>query len=184
MASQEPAAAPPEPVVVHTSFRGLGGAVVTPLVLMTVGVAVIVVGGLQPVAVGLALLGATLALVTLLDYPRHAVFDHRGVTRACVARRHHLPWTRIVAIERTRPTTTASVRNLVDKDGQAQVSGGLVARGSGRKRWLLTDRIESNLEYDRLRSLLERLDIPTQLRAARPHDGITPTDLYRPRRRR
>lgn len=182
MVPPEPATSSPEPVVVHTSLRGLGGAVVTPLVLVGVGIAVVTVAGPQPVPLGLVVVGIALALVTLLDYPRHAVFDGNGVTRVCVARRHHLPWSRLVAIERTRPTTTSSVRNAVDKDSQPQVSGGLVARGPGRKRWLLTDRIESNLEYDRLQMLLAALDVPTQLRAARPHDGITPTDLYRRRR--
>lgn len=175
--------APARQVVVHTSLRGVAGAVVTPLALLALGIGSTVAVGAAPVPIGLVVLGAGLATVTLLDYPRRAVFGPEGITRVCVARRHHLPWGRLVAIERTRPTTAASVRNLVDREGPAQVSGGLVARGPGRRRWLLTDRIESNLEYDRLEALLASLDVATNLRAARPHDGITPTDLYRNTRR-
>ncbi len=171
-------------LVVHTSLRGLAAALFTPAVLMAVGVGSAVVVGVAPAPIVLIGLGAGLGTISLLDYPRHVEFDRDGVTRVCVLRRHHLPWSRLVAIERTRPTTAASVRNLVDRDAQAQVSGGLVARGPKRRRWLLTDRIESNLEYDRLESLLSSLEVPTQLRAPRPHDGIAPTDLYRPKRRR
>lgn len=171
-------------VVVHTSLRGVAGAVLSPLALLAIGVGSLAVVGAAPVPVALAVLGAGLAGVGLLDYPRHTVFSPDGVTRVCMARRHHLPWSRLVAIERTRPTTASTVRNLVGHGQEpAQVSGGLVARGPGRRRWLLTDRIESNLEYDRLRSLLTRLEVPTVLRAPRPHDGVPPTDLYRPRRR-
>jgi hypothetical protein len=50
------------------------------------------------------------------------------------------------------------------------VSGGLFARGHGR-RWLLTDQVESQEEYDRVRDLLRSLPSPVALRATRPTAG-------------
>lgn len=176
--------APPSRVVVHTSWRGLLTAVSAPLILLVLG-GLGLQAGPGPVALVLTGSGLLLGLVVALDYPRRAVFDRDGVERVCFLRRQRLPWDRLVAIERTRPTTVAQARNLRAAEARESrvVSGGLVARGPRRRRWLLTDRIESRGEYDRLAELLRDEEIPTLLRAPRPHADAPPSDLYRRRSR-
>lgn len=170
------------PVVLHTSWSGLSGAAITPVALAVIGGWSIAAGGASAVPVAVVVVGAVLGAVVLFDYPYAARIGADGVTRRCLARSHHLAWDRIVALERTRPSTMTVVRNLSGRD-EAQVSGGLVARGAGKRRWLLVDRAESRMEYDALQELLATADVPVVLRAPRPHATAPPTYLYRRRRR-
>jgi hypothetical protein len=181
----DPADLDPEPVVVHSSLRGLGAGIVTPLLLLLLGGAALADGGLRWFPATLVLTGAVLAIVAVGDLPRRAVFDRDGITRVCWLRRERVPWQRVLAVERTRPGTGARTRNLVDRrEGREPVvSGGLVARGRGKRRWLLTDRVESRGEHDRLVKLLASLEVPVAMRATPPHATAPPTDLYRRRRR-
>lgn len=175
----------PDRVVVHTSVRGLLAAAITPVALTALGGAAILDGGPHPVPVLLLLGGLGLAAVVLGDMPRRVEFDLEGLTRVCVLRRHRLEWDRVVAIERSRPSTVTVARNTMDRRssrGESTVSGGLLARGSGRRRWLLTDRVESRDEHSRLAALLERVPKPVVLRAPTPHASAPPTDLYHRRR--
>ena len=172
-------------LVIYSSLRGWVSAAISPTVLLALGAAAVGSVGFRPIPATLVLLGAGLAVVVATDLPRHTRFTATGVVRVCLLRTHRIPWNRLVAIERTRPNTTNLVRNLAERDQQArQVSGGLIARGPGRKRWLLTDNLESRPEHDALAHLLDRLDIPVPLRAPRPHADAPPTDLYRRRRDR
>jgi hypothetical protein len=173
----------PEVVVVHTSIRGLLSAFATPLILVALGLLGWSGIGARPVPMTFLLVGAALGAVVLVDYPSRVVFDRDGIHRVCVLRRHSLPWDRLVAIERPRPSSVATLRNVREQPDEPIISGGLIARSTGRRRWLLTDRLESRPEYDRLRDLLEGLGRPVRLRAPRPHDGVPPTDLYRSARR-
>jgi hypothetical protein len=171
---------PPPRLVLYASWRGLAAAVTTPVVLIALGAAGLA-GGSAPVAATLAIVGTVLGTIVLFDYPRRCVFDTEGVERVCFLRRQRLSWKRLVAIERARPSTVAQARNLrpFGHAGEPVVSGGLVARGPGRRRWLLTDRVESRQEYDRLAGHLDSEQTPTVLRAPRPHAEAPPTDLYR-----
>jgi hypothetical protein len=173
----------PEVVTVHTSMRGLLSAFTTPLILVALGALGWTGIGMRPVPMTFLLVGVALGAVVLVDYPSRVVFDRDGIHRVCVLRRHSLPWDRLAAIERPRPTSAATLRNLRERPDEPIISGGLIARSTGRRRWLLTDRLESRLEYDRIRELLDRLGRPVRLRAPRPHDGVPPTDLYRSTRR-
>jgi hypothetical protein len=173
----------PEVVVVHASVRGLLAAFATPLILLALGTIGWSSIGARPVPIAFFAAGAVLGAVVLFDYPNRVVFDRRGVHRQCVLRRHSLPWDRVAAIERPRPSSVATLRNMRERPDEPITSGGLIARGTGRRRWLLTDRLESRPEYDRLRDLLSTIGQPVRLRAARPHEGVPPTDLYRPARR-
>lgn len=180
-ARQDPAGS----CVVHTSLRGLLGAVATPVILFALGsMAIVSSGAVRVIPVVLVAAGVVLGLIVALDYPRHTRFGPDGVARVCLARTQRLPWSAIQAIERTPRRTLARVRDLANRGSQPQVTGGLVARGVGRSRWLLTDQAESAEEHDRLAQLMDHLDVPTRLRARRPPEGRPPTDLYRPRRRR
>jgi hypothetical protein len=183
-ASPPPPSLDPDPVVVHSSLRGLGAGIVTPLVLLLLGGAALADGGLRWFPATLVVAGGVLAIVAVGDLPRRTEFDHGGITRVCWLRREHVPWGGVLAIERTRPGTAARTRNLVDRrEGREQiVSGGLVARGRGKRRWLLTDRVESRAEHDRLVALLASLEAPVTMRASAPHAAAPPTDLYRRRR--
>jgi hypothetical protein len=170
-------------VVVHTSIRGLLAAFATPLILLALGAIGWSSIGPRPVPVVFFAAGAILGVVVLYDHPNRVVFDRAGIHRLCPLRRHHLAWDRVAAIERPRPSSMATLRNMRERPDEPITSGGLIARGTGRRRWLLTDRLESRAEYDRLRDLLVRLGSPVRLRAARPHEGVPPSGLYRPARR-
>ena len=178
----DPPSAPSEPALeLHTSWRGLLGAGFTPSALLGLGGLALRDGGLRPFPLLLVAVGGALLLVALLDYSYTVRLDARGIARRTVIRTQVLPWSRLVALERTRPATATVMRNLTDRRADPQISGGLGARGRGRRRWLLTDRVESRSEYDRLRALLADLGEPVQLRAARPHAEAAPTFLYRRR---
>jgi hypothetical protein len=173
---------PVEPVVVHSSIRGLVAAVVSPAVLIALGGAASA-GGLRTVPVAMLTLGIVLAVGVAVDFPRRTRFDETGMTRMCALRVQHLAWEDTVAIERAPATSIDRVRNLTDRKDDPMISGGLVARGPGKKRWLLTDRVESQAEYDAVAAILRARDGATVLRAVRPPAGAAPTDLYRRRRR-
>ncbi len=173
---------PPEPDLrLYTSWRGLLGAALTPIALLGLGALALGDGGLRLLPSLLVLAGLGLLLVALLDYPYTVTVSHGGITRHSVLRTQTLPWEALVALERTRPATSAVMRNLTDRQADPQISGGLVARGRGRRRWLLTDRVESRMEHDRLVALLRTLGEPVELRAVRPHAEAPPTFLYRRR---
>lgn len=176
----------PERVAVHSSLRGLSAAVVTPIALIALGAAALASGGPRAIPTLLLASGLVLAAVVLADFPRRSEFDLTGITRVCWLRRQHIAWDRVVAIERSRPSTSSHARNLTDRRSSSErvVSGGLVARGSKRRRWLLTDRVESREEHRQLTALLERVARPVAMRAPTPHEGAPPTDLYRRHRGR
>jgi hypothetical protein len=186
--SASPAPVPASPddgtVVIHTSVRGLVAAFTTPTLLVGLGWLGINGIGARPVPLAFVAMGLVLGAVVLYDHPSRVQFDRAGVHRVCPLRRHTLPWDQLHAIERPRPTSIATLRNLRERPDEPIVSGGLLARGRGRRRWLLSDRLESRDEYDRLRELLLALPTTVRLRAPRPHDGVPPTDLYRSARRR
>ncbi len=171
------------PLTVHSSVRGLLAATVTPLLLLVLGVGAQATAG-RPAVLPLSLvaLGILLGVGVLVDYPRRTRFDATGVTRMCPLRAHRLPWGSVVAIERTPSGASARLRrNLTERRGGTLVRGGLVARGPGRRRYLLTDRVEGAVEHDRLRELVAELGVATTLRARRPADDTPPTTLYRRR---
>ncbi len=171
-------------LVIHSSLRGWLAAIFSPAALLLLGAAGVIGVGLRPIPTTLLLLGSGLAGVVLLDLPRYSVFSRRGITRVCPLRRHFLPWHDIVAIERTRPHTTTMLRNAVDRGiGEPQISGGLTARGRGRRKWLLADNLESREEHRSLRAVLDDLEVPVMLRAPAPHADAPPTYLYRRRSR-
>jgi hypothetical protein len=174
-----------EVVSLHASLRGLAVVFLSPLLLIVIGTASVVSVGQHPVPLVLAGLGVVLLLVAAVDVPHRVEFSPRGIRRVCLLRTASVPWEDVVAIQRGRPTAATTLRNLrPEPNEEARVSGGLLARGRGRRRWLLTDSVESQDEYDRLRELLATLSTPVAMRAPRPHRDAPPTDVYRPKRRR
>jgi hypothetical protein len=151
------------PLVLHSSLWRLSLQSITPLVLLWLGLQGLTAGA-RPVPVLLTLLGLVAGGVVLFDLPVRSEFTADGITRVCVLRRQHLPWSTVVAVERTsgmprRPT----------KDGTARppsTGRGLVARTGARRLHLLVDRRESRAEFEQVRMLLR--DRGTQLRASEP----------------
>jgi hypothetical protein len=171
--------------VLHTSLRGLAAVWITPLLLVALGAGSLLRVGWHPVPFVLLALGLAMLALALLDFPSRVELDGAGIRRVCLGRTPFVPWERVGTIERSRPSSTAILGNLrSDRREERTVSGGLMARGRARRRWLLTDSVESQEEYDELRELLASLSAPVALRAARPHRGAPPTDVYRRRGRR
>jgi hypothetical protein len=176
-------------VIIYSSWRGILSAAGSPLLLVLLGGGALwSAGEVRPLPLLLTILGLALGAIAAIDFPRRSHFHRRGITRVCLLRAQLLPWERIVAIERTAPSAAGRLRAIragrtagggTPRPGPA--SGGLVARGNGRTRWLLTDRVEGALEHDRLRRLVKAVAVETPMRAQRPPDDAAPSDLYRTR---
>lgn len=150
-------------LVLHSSRLRLALQGATPLLLLGLGGLGLHRGGGVATFVVLGL-GLITAAVVLLDLPVRSEFDADGVTRVCPLRRHRLPWSEVVAVERLGGP---SGRRRGDGTPRAPGSHrGLAARTGPRRVHLLTDRRESHAEWDALRGLLR--DRGTQLRAAEP----------------
>lgn len=196
----------PPALVLHSSWTGLTAAVVTPALLLVFAGVMLAARGPRPLPLGLAAiaLGATIAV--LVSFPRSSRLDTSGITLKRLGRRRHLPWSEVRAITRGPGSQAARSRTLRGAGSDARsrpvargdqrssrrydatsgeelpVSGGLVAVGAGRRRWLLTDQVESRAQFDALTVLARHLDPPVPVRAERPHAAAPPTDLYRRRR--
>jgi hypothetical protein len=193
-------------LVLHSSLTGIAAAVVSPAVLLGFGAVMLAARGPRPVPLVLLVLGIGSAVAALASFPRSSRLDRDGITLTRLGRRRHLPWTAVRAISRGPGTQAARSRALRDPtlgSGSAAtghdrvtgrvgdpvgaealpVSGGLVAVGRGRRRWLLADQVESQAQFDTLLALARDLDPPVPVRAERPHPEAPPTDLYRRRRR-
>lgn len=157
--------------------------VVSPLILLSLGGLGLGSGGVNGVAVTLLVIGGGLGAITLLDYPRRVEFGPTGITRVCLLRRHDLPWSDVRALQRARGSLLSYVRlrNMGDAPTAPRVpSGGLVARGSSGRRWLLCDRIESQPEFDAIKRVCTEHGSHVVISAARPSATSPPTTALRP----
>lgn len=169
---------PSNRVELRTSWPGAIGAVVTPVGLLTVGVLSTGRFGLSTLSAVITLLGLGFAAVLLRDFPRRCVLDTGGITRRCLARRQHISWSEVASLDRTPPRAAAVLRNLGarSRGGLPEVSGGLVARGRHRGRWLLTDRVETRQQHDAVVALLRAVDEEVAVYASRPHEATRRAD--------
>lgn len=159
-----------EVVTLHSSWRGIllsfGGCVIL------VGLAVLVSVREGGVA-GLVLwsLAVIAVLVTGLDLPIATEFGSNGLTRRALLRHQHIAFERIVRVTRARVGIIRTAQGP---------SGGLVAE-VGRRRYLLIDKRESQIEFDEIRRVLghDRADALGLSSELRPPDGVPPTWLYR-----
>lgn len=171
-------------LTLYPSLRGLLAVLLTPHLLILLG-AWGLASGVNAVALGMIVLGVSTAAIGLFSYPRHVVVSPAGIELVSVLRRRRLPWARVRGIERTRP---GSVRRLRARHaaggtgvGPEGPRGGLLARGDGRRHWMLTDQVESPDEYDQLCAIVAAAPGQPRMQAARPDDGVPPTWLYRRR---
>jgi hypothetical protein len=174
----------PPTLVLHSSWTGLAAAVVTPSLLLAFAWVMLAARGPRPLPLVLLAVALVSAVTALASFPRHSRLDADGITLTRLGRRRQLPWSEVRAISRGPGTQAARTRALRDATvEELPVSGGLVAVGAGRRRWLLTDQVESQAQFDTLTDLARQLDPPVPVRAERPHAGAPPTDPYRRRGR-
>ncbi|NNE10693.1 MAG: hypothetical protein HKN41_00430 [Ilumatobacter sp.] len=161
-------------VTLHSTWSGivmalLGAAL---FLLFAIGLIVTTVNALTVVLFVLALL---FAAVALLDMPIASEFRSDGVVRRALLRKQFIPWDRVQRLKRLRVGFLRTRR-----DGRG---GGLLAQ-VGRRKSVLVDTMESELEFDQLRRVLgdraEQLGLDGE--RMRPPDGRSPTWLYRSNR--
>lgn len=138
--------------------------------VLAVGVIAVVRGGWGVASAGVTLMGVALVAVALFDYPVATTFDADGVTRRMVLRRHHLAWSSIDQLSRTRPGLMRNLRKLAH--------GGLVAV-RGRRRYLLVDQCESLDEFGAVvrHAVYDGVDLAAGVPV--PPDATLPTWLHR-----
>ncbi len=163
------ASADPGPITLHSSWRGIITSFVGSSIVLGLGLLTLAFNGVTAVPVVITALGALFVLGVSLDYPIASTFDAEGVTRRAAVRRHRVEWEDVRQLTRTRPGLSAFRKGIV--------VGGLTAV-VGRRRYLLTDHVESAAEYDHLEVLLDPHDLLTD-RLSRPGEGTPPTWLYR-----
>ena len=164
-----------EPIVLHGSLLAIVNAYVSPVALIALAVWVGLTRQLTVATIAIGGLGSLLAFVALFDMPLRTEFSRAGITRVCALRRHHIPWDRVTGLERT--PSRVSHRGTPDPQ-RPRRPGGLVAR-IGRRRYMLTNRCEGALEYDRLVVALREWDDVVIVRARRPPLTTAPTTMYR-----
>lgn len=186
------------PVVIHSTVRGVLVMLLAPLAVAAAGTLAQIgePGRTWPQVV--AGLGFALFLYGLFSFPHRTTFDAGGLVRHCLLRRHELGWADIRALERVAQPMgrTGAARRQIRDANQArragsaprsagwqtpQVRGGLVARGHGRRRYLLSDVTEGAAQYDAIARLAEAAVLGPALKARRPPPDTPPTGQYRPR---
>lgn len=175
---------PDEPLTLYPSLRGLIAVLVTPHLLIVLGAWGLTGSGGSTVALVFIAVGVGAAIAGLLGYPRHVIVTRDGICLVSVLRRRRLPWEHVRGIERTRPTAGRTLRRGRNGPDERRPSGGLLARGPGRRHWMLTDHVESPDEYDHLCAIVEVAPGAARVQARRPFEGTPPTSLYRRRSRR
>lgn len=169
-------------LVLYPTWVGLLATTLVPAGLLLLGWAALAAGGSS--VLGWSLIGVAVGTGVWAgrDFPRHVIVGPDGILRRCLLRTHRLGYVEVAAIQRAPASRIATARALRSHDPQQRrrARSGLVAAGPGRRRWMLTDQPESPEEYDRLARLLIAHGT-TDLVAARPAPGASPTSLYRRR---
>ena len=142
------------------------------VLVLAFGLWLLVSQGFSILGVVVLLVGVAALVVLALDMPLATRFDALGLERRALLRQHHIPWDQILRIRRGR---AGVIRNRKQNH-----RGGLVA-WVGQRPYVLTDAIESQIEFDQLRShlgheLADRLGVGSQLR---PLKERPPTWSYR-----
>ena len=156
-------------LTIHSSWKGIitsfGGGGLT----LLVGVLAVSANGIRFLPMIILSAGVMLAVGLLFDFPIAATFDRDGVVRRALLRRHWLRWQQVDQLTRTRPSIFAMRRQVVQ--------GGLTAV-VGKRRYLLTDSVESLAEHETLTRLLDAHEIAVD-GLLRPPDDVAPSWLYR-----
>jgi len=166
-----PSGVGPDVVTLHSSWTGIVGSFTGAGIVTVVAGALIAVNGLTVVNGVLALVALALLAVVALDLPIASEFRPDGVLRRALLRHQWIEWDNVTRLGRLR---VGVLRTVMSRRG-----GGLVADIGGRN-YVLVDRMESALEFDRLRVVLgERATSLLTTADMRPPEGRSPTWLYR-----
>lgn len=158
----------------HASWTGIVFTSVGLALFIALAVTVLVVNGLGIITGAFALLAVVSAIVILRDMPIATEFTEHEIIRRTPLRRHRIRWEDVSRLSRAR---SGIVRTRA-----ADKAGGLAVR-IGTRRYPLTDRMESAIEFDMLRDLIghARSDALGLSGSIRPVDGRSPTWQYRRR---
>ncbi len=168
-----------DPIVLYSSRRGIASAALSPAVLLALATGAGVTRSVTTSVLVIGAVGLLLGLVVAWDYPLRSEFAIDGITRVCPLRHQHLPWERVVALERT--PGRAKIRRQRDSGIEGfRAPAGLAAR-VGNRRYMLTDRSEGALEYDQLVLAMKVFDEAVLVRASRPALTTAPTSFSRRR---
>lgn len=175
------AVASAEPVLVHSSWRGIVSAYLSTVALAALA-AVAFTGGAVVIGSVLGAIALVVGLIAFLDYPIATAFGPAGAQRRCLLRRHTLAWSRIQGLTRTSDAVTT---RLGEQKGHrvSRKPGGLTAV-VGRRRYLLVNQCESRDECALLRDRLAEWAPDTRWFAGLPDEDTPPTWIYRHRRHR
>ncbi len=83
------------------------GAIVTPLSMLALGAVTSVRHPGDSSAATVVMIGAMLMLIAAFDYPLVSRCTDLGLHRRCMARRHVIPWSSVVAVELGHHTAVA-----------------------------------------------------------------------------
>lgn len=122
-----------EPMRIPESKVRVALAVLTPPMLLGMGLLTLAVQSPIPVPIVFGILGTLLGIVVTFDYPIAIELNDKGLVRICLLRHHRLGWDDIAAIVKPRRR-------------------GLVLVTNKRKRHVLIDRILEPEERQRLLS--------------------------------
>jgi hypothetical protein len=161
----------PAPIVLHSSFTGIGLSIGGVVLLIALAVVASVSGGSTIVTVVLVVAAVISAAVILFDMPISSSFDADGVTRRALLWHQRLQWDDVDRLSR--------VRKGMFRSSKMAPTGGLIAV-RGRRHYTLVGQMEGHAEHAALRASLgeagERLGID---RVAKPAIDQPPTWLHR-----
>jgi hypothetical protein len=166
-----PSGAQRDVVTLHSSWTGIVAAFTGAAIIAAFAAALIARNGVTVVNGVFALVVLALLAVVALDLPIASEFRPDGVLRRALLRHQWIEWDDVTRLGRLR---VGVLRTVMSRRG-----GGLVADINGRN-YVLVDRMESAMEFDRLRQVLgERAASLVTTADMRPPEGRSPTWLYR-----
>ncbi|CAN5822787.1 hypothetical protein BH23ACT4_BH23ACT4_11380 [soil metagenome] len=127
-----------EPLRIPESKVRVALAVLTPPMLLGMGLLTISVQSPTPVPLVFGILGTLLGAVVILDYPIAIEVNDAGVVRICLLRHHRLSWDEISAIVKPRRKGLVLVTNrrkrhvLIDRILEPEERQRLLSEGEGR----------------------------------------------------
>lgn len=161
------------PIVLHTSWRGRSAALAAPVILLVLATVGVAGGGWHWFPLVLGLGGLVLGAIVAVDYPLWCVFGPEGIARRCGLRTERLAWDQVDSV--IRPAYTGRFGRMRGP------TTGLVAVVQ-RRRYLLTDRMESRAEHEALLRAVAAWNRGMPVEASLPPDDHPPTWLYKRRR--
>jgi hypothetical protein len=158
-------------ISLHSTWTGIVMSYLGAVVFLVFAIALVSVGEVSLVTIGLLVVALVFAAVVLFDLPIASEFRRDGVVRRAVLRHQFIDWDRVSRLRRLRVGLLRTRR-----DGRG---GGLVAH-INRRKYVLVDTMESAVEFDELRQVMgEWADALGLNDNMRPPDGRSPTWLYR-----